>query len=178
MSKVKTIIIIVLSVLLFLTISQTCYIRFSNKLEVRSYEYTTLQITSVEITLTKSTAKQLIKDLYNTPHIYIEGTFKDGRTGNSMPLLRYVKMDKNATIHDYIIGYAHELTHIKYQVGNETYVSYMTFVNLYESGNAELKYHAMIYANEVVSGDYAGTDYDCGYYILEYLGGINEIKSI
>lgn len=86
---------------------------------------------------------------------------------------RVIEIDKNLDIHTYIITYAHELCHIRYQVGNETYTAYMTFVRLYESGNSELRYHALVYAQDVIGGGYSGTAYDCGYYILEYLKGVN-----
>ena len=184
MLKIKSIIanaiIILLIAIVLLTAYQAWHIRYNNILEVKPYEKTRLVVTPTPQTLTKETAKELVSDLYNTPHIYFEKDLKDGISGLAIPYLRLVFVDENLiSLHYFITTYAHELTHVKYQVVNETFTAYKTFTTLYESGNAELKYHAMVYANDVLRGAYRRGEYDCGYYILEYLKerGEYEIKN-
>lgn len=163
--------IILLSMALGLTCFMLWHIHFSHALELKAYSLTRLEIPQVEQTLTKESAKQTLKKLYDTPHIYIEKDLPQGDMGRSMAFFRVVEIDTDLDLHDYIIAYAHELCHVKFQVNNETYTAYQTFVTLYESGNAELQYHAMVYADQIVSGNALSAIYDCGFYILEYLKG-------
>lgn len=168
MSKRKIIIIIILIVLNvyfwgILGYSKLSYMNYKPK----EYEYTQLYNPQVNITLDKSSAKKLINKLVKTPHFYKEKQIDD--YGRSVILYRKVEINTNLPIEDYVITYTHELTHLKYCTENETWVSYTTFKTLYESGNDELRYIALNYANEVLRGCWQGTDYDCGYYILKYL---------
>ena len=170
--RIKTVIIVLLVLANLIAWPMMIYPRFSHKLEVRYYEETQLEIDEVEQTLTHKQAKAKIKQLVKTPHLYFEIDIKEeGLNGRAIMMLRTVQIDKGLSIHDYIITYTHELIHLKKLTGNETYCAYKTFVYLYESGDAELRYHALVYANKVLSGEFKGTDYDCGYYILDCLGG-------
>lgn len=168
MSKRKKIIIIILIVLNvyfwgILGHSKLSYRTYKPK----PYEYTQLYNPQVNIKLDKSSARKLIKKLVKTPHFYKEKEI-DGY-GRSVILFRKVEINTNLNIEDYVVTYTHELTHLKYCTLNETWVSYKTFKILYESGNVELRYIALNYANEVIQGNWQGTDYDCGYYMLKYL---------
>lgn len=171
---VQNTLIIMLLLALVLTSFQVWHIQFSNSLNIKPY---TTQIIAIQdkpqLTLTKQTARTTIAKLFNTPHIYFEKDLPPQDNGISIIMWRVVQIDKDLDVHTYIITYAHELCHVRYQVGNETYTAYMTFVRLYESGNTELRYHALVYAQDVIAGGYSGTAYDCGYYILEYLKGAN-----
>ena len=171
---VQNALIVMLLLALVFTIFQVWHIQFSHSLEIKPY---TTQIIAIQdkpqLTLTKQTARTTIANLFNTPHIYREKDLPAQENGRSKIMWRVVQIDKDLDVHTYIITYAHELCHVRYQVGNETYTAYMTFVRLYKNNNAELQYHALIYAKDVISGDYSGTEYDCGYYILEYLKGAN-----
>lgn len=174
MSKRKIIIIIILIVLNVYFWGMIGYSKLSYKnYKPKPYEYTQLYNPQVNITLDKSSAKKIINKLVKTPHIYKEKSF-DGY-GRSIILFRKVEINTNLSIEDYIVTYTHELTHIKYCTENETWVSYKTFKTLYESGNAELRYIALNYANEVLRGEWKGTGYDCGYYILKYLTNKGEL---
>lgn len=171
---VQNALIVMLSLALVLTIFQVLHIQFSHSLEIKSYQIQNITIENrPQLTLTKQTARTTIANLFNTPHIYREKDLPPQENGRSKIMWRIVEIDKNLDVHTYIVTYTHELCHVRYQVGNETYTAYMTFVRLYESNNAELQYHALVYAQDVISGDYSGTEYDCGYYILEYLKGVN-----
>lgn len=171
---VQNALIVLLSLALVLTIFQVLHIQFSHSLEIKSYQIQNITIGNrPQLTLTKQTARTTIANLFNTPHICREKDLPPQENGRSKIMWRIVEIDKNLDVHTYIVTYTHELCHVRYQVGNETYTAYMTFVRLYESNNAELQYHALVYAQDVISGDYSGTEYDCGYYILEYLKGAN-----
>ena len=171
---VQNALIVMLSLALALTIFQVWHIQFSNSLNIKPYTTQIIEIQDKpQLILTKQTARTTIANLFNTPHIYFEKDLPPQDNGISIIMWRVVQIDKDLDVHTYIITYAHELCHVRYQVGNETYTAYMTFVRLYESNNAELQYHALVYAQDVISGDYSGTEYDCGYYILEYLKGVN-----
>lgn len=174
---VQNALIVMLLLALVLTIFQVWHIQFSHSLEIKPY---TTQIIAIQdkpqLTLTKQTARKTIAELFNTPHIYLERDLPSNQDGRSRIMWRVIEIEKNLDIHTYIITYAHELCHVRYQVGNETYTAYMTFIRLYESGNTELHYHALVYAQNVIAGDYSGTAYDCGYYILEYLKGVAYVK--
>ena len=170
--KIKTVIIVILVIANLIAWPMVFYSRLSHQIKVRYYEETQLEVIEVEQTLTHKQAKAKIKNLMKTPHLYFEINIdEEGLNGQVIMMLGTVQIDKGLSIHDYIITYTHELTHLKHFTGNETYCSYMTFVHLYESGDVELRYHALVYANKVLSGEFKGTDYDCGYYILDYLGG-------
>lgn len=79
-------------------------------------------------------------------------------------------------ISDKISGYrfietlAHELCHIKYYSVDETFVEYMTFVELYESRNRWLNNTAQWLAHQqcYLQRD-KGTKYDVAFYINKYL---------
>lgn len=168
MSKRKIIIITILIVLNVYFWSVIGYSKLSyNTYKPKPYEQTRLEVIQNDTVLTKADVKELIASIYNTPHFYKE---KDlNQMGRSIILFRKVEIDKDLSVYDYTITYTHELTHIKYCTENETWVSYQTFKTLYESGNAELRYIALNYANKVLNGYWQGTEYDCGYYILKYL---------
>ena len=172
---VQNALIVMLLLALVLTSFQVWHIQFSNSLEIKPYTTQIIEIQDKsQQTLTKQTAHITIAKLFNTPHLYLERNLPLNQNGRSRILWRVIEINKNIDIHTYIITYAHELCHVRYQVGNETYTAYMTFVRLYESDNHELCYHALLYANDVISGCYDGTQYDCGYYILDYLKGENK----
>ena len=105
----------------------------------------------------------------NTPHFYIENDLsKKDYDGFALPLIRVAVVDSQLSGADYAIALTHELVHIKYQTGNETWTSFKTFVVLYESKSIILQNVALYYAQQQLSGMYID-DYDCSYYIAEYL---------
>ena len=163
----------VMLVVCMILFAKLLIITYNNDLEVLPYEQVQLSVTPMETNYTKETAKQAIDKLYNTKHKYNETKVAKGTTGNAQVFTRVVNIDPNLTVHEYIITYAHELTHVKYQTADETFTAYKTFEVLYESGDEELKYHATKYASAVIAGAYEYTDYDCGYYMLKYFSDHN-----
>lgn len=71
---------------------------------------------------------------------------------------------------DLIHTLSHELCHIKYYSANETYVEFMAFKELYESGDEYLHFVGeYMIALHCEYRALAKTEYDIGYYILKYL---------
>lgn len=73
--------------------------------------------------------------------------------------------------YDYIQGLCHELVHLKFCTANETYTQFMTFKILYESENEILHDCGCDFANAQFKHLWFG-DYDCAYYIEQYLKGV------
>ena len=169
----KTIVTVIISANIIITlyiISCIIYMFCFNKLDVKEYKHKILNISRMEYTLTKEEAKTLIKDLYHTPHFYKETiNIKSGRMAETYGLIRYVRIKKGLNLKDFVIAYAHELSHLMFMCADETTTQFKTFVMLYESGNAELQHIALRDAQDIINGKYRGTEYDCGFYILEYL---------
>lgn len=167
--KIETITIILLSILLAITVSTELHIYLSYNLKPKDYEYMQVYEPFIKINISKSEARIIVDDLYDIPHLYNEKDLSNGDLGRTLILFRIVDIDKDLDVLNYVITYAHELTHLKYWCNNETFVSFKTFVHLYESDNKILKYIATIYANNIFNGSAKNTEYDCGYYIQEYL---------
>lgn len=162
------VIIIVLAILIFCVIAQNIYIYNSHKLEIKPYKTKIIYMPDIEINLSKEECKKLVADLYDTPHLYLE--FKKD-VSSSIYIPPIVCMQKGLDNRQFIIDYAHELTHIKYQTSNETFVTFTTFKTLYESDNEHLHYCGAFYGACILSGEFGNTEYDCGWYILDYLKG-------
>ena len=170
--KVPILIFVILVELLVIValLSQMYFVFAYNDLEVRDYTAMELVFDEMEYTITKQEAKELVATLYNVEHSYEEtNDLPESDAANSNIARKEVRIRPDLELLEYTISYAHELTHIKYRSYDETYTAYQTFVDLYESGHAELQNMSIVYAQSVLYGCYAGTEYDCGYYILEYL---------
>lgn len=155
-------------------ISRFYFVFAYNDLEVKSYEPVQLQFKQMNYTITKTEAKELVANLFNTEHIYIEtNDIDENDAANSNIARREVRIRPDLDLVEYVISYTHELVHIKYELYDETNTAYKTFVKLYESGHEELKNISLVYAQSIMEGCYKETEYDCGYYILQYLTEVN-----
>jgi len=162
-------------ILIFALLAQFYYVfAYNNNLEVMDYQAVTLDVKMRGCKLTQNEAKLAIEELFNIEHTYIETTeLSDKVFADSNIVRKEVRIKPDLLIEEYVISYTHELVHIKYESYDETFTAFKTFVELYESGNEELMNVSYIYAQSVMDGCYVGTDYDCGYYIVEYLKEIN-----
>ena len=174
MKKWKTVVIITLLVLIVLNCTLIFRIKFSHNWKPKSYERIELeQPTDIAKNVRKSDLKRLVDKLVNIPHLYTEKGKRMQNWGYSQIMFRRVVINSDLEGEDYVITYTHELMHLKYWCENETYTSFKTFVTLYKSGNVILRNVAERYAYDVVTnGSFIGTEYDCGYYIMEYLKGV------
>ena len=81
-----------------------------------------------------------------------------------------VTLDNDLTGWDMLYVLTHELCHIKYYTADETFTEYMTFVELYESENEFMHNRGdWIIREQVYYKRKINTEYDCAYYIIEYL---------
>lgn len=168
--KLWLLFIFVLTCIFVILTSQNIMVYCANNIDTKQYEIVNLKIEDMEYTLTKDQVKQMVSNLYNTPHMYLEtDNLSAGSNGNSLVVARVVTIKKELSVSEYAIAYAHELTHVKYQVADETYTTFKTFTTLFESGNAELRHMALKDAQIIIYGGYGRSEYDCGYQILEYL---------
>ena len=155
--------IIVLSTILIVY----CGIISIPKMEYRESEYDYIHQNHMDCNYTKSELKQMVSELFDTPHIYGETK----RDSYSLVPFRTIIISNNLYDYAYVKQYAHELTHIKYQTKDERFVVYTTITTLYESGNEYLQWVAIDYANEFLTKSRPEKSYDCGYYLQEYFKG-------
>lgn len=170
--KIPILIFVILLELITIVVllSRFYFIFAYNDLEVKSYEPVQLKFQTINYTISKEEAKQLIANLFDVEHTYIEtNDIPETDFANSNIARKEVKIRTDLDLVEYVISYTHELVHIKYELYDETNTAYKTFIELYESGHEELQNISLVYAQSVIDGCYKGTEYDCGYYILEYL---------
>lgn len=150
------------------------YVFAYNDLEVIAYKPVNLRFNPINYSFNKEQVKQIIANLFNVEHTYIEtNDLPETDSANSVIGRKEVKIRPDLPLIEFTVSYAHELVHIKYELYDETNTAYRTFVDLYESGNDELKNISLVYAQSIMDGCYKGTEYDCGYYILQYLTETN-----
>ena len=163
--------VILLELIVIVTlISRFYYVFAYNDLEVLSYQPVKLRFTPMNYSFNKEQVKQIIANLFNVEHSYNEtNDLPETDSANSIIGRKEVNIRPDLPLIEFTVSYAHELVHIKYEYYDETITAYQTFVDLYESGNDELKNISLVYAQSIMDGCYKGTEYDCGYYILQYL---------
>lgn len=123
---------------------------------------------------------ETLNNHFNLKYNYKEDKlFEKGIWGNTSLITRTITIDENLSEWNFILVLTHELCHLKYYTANETFTEYITFVELYESGNDLFKNRAewMIY-EQCVRQIYRGTNYDCAYYIINYLKEKNLLQII
>lgn len=167
--KAQYIIIAILVVILLIVTGLNIYMTFAYNWQPKPYEvghFVDAPPSYEEPT--KAEAKQMVKAVYDTPHILKEKYMdKDGDTNY---FTRTVYVQKGVSVSDFILFYAHELTHLKYWCENETFVMYKTITTLYESDNHVLKCVALSARKNILDGNVENPEYDCGYYLLQYFG--------
>lgn len=176
MSKAKKITLWVLSILIVLAIIVDGIIvyRINNKpkppeLEVIPYEHYYIPQEKITCSWTKQEVKVLLNLLYDTSYTYSEQDYIGEKiAGDSNIADRHIIVLSNLSVIDYIWVLSHEIVHIKYQAANETFTEYTSIVTLYESEIIVFKKVALNRAKLIISGGYAETEYDCGYYLKNY----------
>lgn len=167
---IKLTIIFLLSLMLCGVVTNIIYIiKSHDDFKPKSYR-SDFELINITNPLEKWEYKALITAYIDTPHIYMETEFKEvTTTGEAHPLIRLVLVDKRIDNVTYAYTLAHELVHVKYQTGNETWVTFKAFTLLFESGCKPLQEVALQFAEEQLNGEIFSNEYDCSYYIFEYL---------
>lgn len=125
----------------------------------------------IDYSIDVDTAVNLVNDLFQINYTLKFDDLKSiGLNGMAYLFVNSVIIDETLTGWEVLKTLSHELCHIKYYTGNETYTEYMAFVNLYESNNETLKNRAEWLAYEQCTlRNRKNTEYDCGFYIAKYL---------
>lgn len=110
-------------------------------------------------------------------YIYVEKDNMGHLQGQIHLLIRLIKVQSGLSKTQYCYTLAHELTHLVHCSLNETYTEFMAFKTLYESGNDWFKEVAKMRADNTIRG-HSKTVYDCGYYMIEYLKGVDNGNKI
>ena len=123
------------------------------------------------VDISREDAIMLVDELFDIRYTLRWDDLKSkGLLGTSMVVLNIVTLDNTLSGWEIISTLTHELCHIKYYSSNETFIEYISFVELYESGIDILENRAewLIYEQCVIKIR-ANTEYDCSWYIIEYL---------
>lgn len=172
--KKQIILIYILVFMLILSlIGLFIVIRMQNRLKpeylpVKQYQHRYIPLEKIECDLTKKEAKQIVDSLYNVKYDYKEVNIIDDNGSAGYTNNRQVLVLNSLNVEDYIVVLSHELVHIKYNTFNETFVEYTSIVTMYESDIDIIQKISLNRARLIIAGCYANTDYDCGYYLLEY----------
>lgn len=128
--------------------------------------------------LSLSSGKQLIQQLTGISfykEVVIDLPYNNAGCAN--PILRIVFIDSiiynraiedDLYLNDYFIVLTHEYIHISKALGDERATHFETFKLLYESNNNILKQCAIQLAIDILYDRYP-QEYDCSYYIIDYL---------
>ena len=175
--KIKTAIIIILSFMLLISSYQVWHIHCKYDMSYKPYRLCYIKNNYNYNYVDHNNYKKLVKREFNTPHILKISSdgFEEHQYAKSSPLFRIVIMKNVQYGINNVKAYAHELAHVKYQTLNDCFATYKAITTLYESENEMLKYVAINYANDVLQGGYEGNEYDCGYYLIEYFKGKENI---
>lgn len=119
---------------------------------------------------TKQEVKAEIDKLFGQPfYFYIEKDLGRAIGGRTHPELFIVAIHSKLPLFEYTFTLTHELVHLSQWTLNETYTEFEAFKILYESDNPWLQECAKWEANYRIQ-THEKNAYDCGYWILEYLG--------
>lgn len=91
----------------------------------------------------------------------------EGLNGLSNCYYRTIKIHEDLEGYWYCKTMCHEMIHLKYLTGDETYTSYMTFVRLYESDNEILRRVGAWYGLNQIENRVYG-EYNCRDYVISY----------
>lgn len=159
----------VLLVLATALVFENCYIFAANRWEVKEYTNQTLIVPECPQIPPKTEIYKLVRKEFNSWCLYFEckelGGTADGR---ACPQINAVFIEKGLDELNYTMLLAHEISHCKLKTVYECKTEYYAIITLVESNNKYLHYIGMWWADYIVSGGKAGTEYDCGYYLLEY----------
>lgn len=153
-------------------IFENCYIFAANRWEVKEYTNQTLIVPECPQIPPKTEIYKLVRKEFNSWCLYFEcDDLGEGVNGRACPQINAVFIEKGLDELNYTMVLAHEISHCKFKSINECYTEFKAITTLYESDNEFLHYIGVYWANEILSGQKGGWEYDCGYYLDKYLKG-------
>ena len=162
----KKAVIIIICILLGIVTFEMIYPRVAYKMEYKSAN-TSIYVEYKEVTnYTKQEVKSKLEELLGLScYFYQEKDLGEEISGVSYLMFRFIIIEKDLNINDYIEVLCHEMIHLKYNTLNERFTQYKTFEVLY---NSEFNQVALNIAYNMKHGIYP-YEYDCYAYIVEYL---------
>ena len=149
----------------------------SYRLDIIPYEHFYIPMQELDCNYTKQEVKSILDKKYKQKYTYSEANLYESHSNGFLYTAaitnikeKTIIISSTLSIEEYIYVMSHELTHLKYKSTNETWVEYTAIIALYESGNDVFEIVALNRARQIVSGFFINTEYDCGYYLLEYFG--------
>lgn len=129
---------------------------------VREYDY------DMEYERGKEQYKNMIEEqLGLKAYMYLEKSICIDYDGYMIAGIRLMVVDKDLSLYDYCVVFAHESLHFTKFSSNDTYINYEVFKFLYENEDEELKNIGIDFAIRQLAGKYGGR-YNCSSYIVNY----------
>lgn len=153
-------------VFLLSTIGFACLPRIKTRVQYRTLEPFTLEVTSE---LSNKEVRSVIEDLVGLKiYSYKEAPLNDYELGRAKLFKREIIVVPNLEYIDYVIILTHEMVHIKHFTSDEIYTNYLTFKYLYESNNEDFKNIAIYHYWLSLKGHYS-KNYDMSEHVYNYL---------
>lgn len=152
-----------------ITMYKTHHRKEPPSLDVLPYNYKYYALEYVDTDLSKQDIRIILNMVYDVSYTYTEQSYigEDIEGIAQSNPNRITILDSIDEI-TYITVLSHELTHLKYKTSNETFTEYTSLVTLYETNINVFQKAALNKARFIISGGYAGTEHDCGYYLQKY----------
>ena len=167
---VRNIMIFILIILLILVPNILIINFWRTEKPIQTQKLENFKPTVMSLDITQEEAINIVNKHFNYPYILIKTDLDSSTSGKAIPVLNIIFLEKDLSGWETLSTLTHEICHLKYYTVNETYTEYMTFVELFESKNKfmNLRANYMIHRHCVFK-KYVDINYDCSYYILEYL---------
>ena len=165
--KIKTTILILLYLLFGLLLFESIYPRLAHRMDYQiETGYYRVTYSDIDYGYTRQEIRDKLESLVGVDHyLYFEKTLDNEIAGVTALMFRTIVIDNTLSDNEYIETMCHELIHLRYNVGNERFTQYQTFVTLY---NSEFRQIALNIAHDMQIGKYA-YEYDCTQQILDFL---------
>ena len=164
--KIRTTIIILLSVLCALLSFLTIYSFTANNMPYKASRILSISYTEPTYNYSKTEIRKKLNSITGVSwYIYRDKNLKSEISGQTNLIFRTIEVSPYLTQSEYIEVMCHELMHLKYHTRNERFTQYQTFVTLY---NSEFKDVALNIAYNMQYGDYP-YEYDCTAQIVDFL---------
>lgn len=180
MNKIKILNVLIVSMIIFNLLF--CIYLLSVKLIMNSkpkleYKYSNVMISVPIVNQTSLSKKEITSKIRKeiNPVLFIETEnhhFNGTTRGATNMYWRVILIDERCEGYDYCFVKTHEYVHAKYFYTDERLTQFTTFKILYESKDEYLHNASLYYLNHYLSYPH---QYNCSYYIVEYLKERGEI---
>lgn len=165
--KIKTTILILMSMIFALLLFECIYPRFAHRMDYQiESKYYHAVYSNIDYGYTKQEIRSKLEDIVGVDHyLYFEKSLGEQTAGCTLLMFRTILIASDLSVNEYIEIVCHEFIHLKYNTGNERFTQYQTFITLY---NSEFRQIALNIAHDMQAGRYA-YEYDCTAQIVDFL---------